>query len=606
MEDIASHHSVCLAVLPFDNLSGSADHDYFSSGFVEDLITDLSHFNNLQVISSYSSRKIGGEARDAIGEARAFDIDYLLKGNLRRRGDQLLINPQLLETRNGRVLWAERYEAPVETVFGIQDDIVARVSGAISAQIDQTLLAAARNKPLTSLAAYDCWLRGMDQLRTGTPQTDRRARQIFEQAIAIDPHYSRAYAGLSLSYFNDWSCQLWEHWEETERNAYRYAMQAIALDDTDHVTQLILGRILLYRREFDAAEQHVDQSLALNANDTDNLVQIAICKTFLGSAETGEKLFLKALRLNPYRKMWYYTGGALTCFTQGKFARCIEMALKGPLTEVWVDLPAFIAAAHAHMGNSTAAARYLEIFRKTFREKIITDHEASPDEIITWEKMANPFKREEDTALLVDGLVSAGLGDRRNRQTVPSSDAIPAKPSVPSPNTFKPVNGIWHMGYEGRAVQLQEVKGFHDLARLMDTPGVEVHCTEMMGHPDSLSEDESILDDKAKHAYGQRIRELRNEIADAEEMNDLVRGEMLKAELDQLTDHLTKALGIGRRSRKLNAAAERARAAVTWRIRSAIKKIEAAHPDLGHHLANTIRTGTFCSYTPEKDRDWHL
>lgn len=104
MEDIANHHSVCLAVLPFDNLSGSADHDYFSSEFVEDLITDLSHFNNLQVISSYSGRKIGGEARDAIDEARAFDIDYLLKGNLRRRGDQLLINPQLLETRNGRVL----------------------------------------------------------------------------------------------------------------------------------------------------------------------------------------------------------------------------------------------------------------------------------------------------------------------------------------------------------------------------------------------------------------------------------------------------------------------------------------------------------------------
>jgi TolB-like protein/tetratricopeptide (TPR) repeat protein len=606
MDNTAPPHTVCMAVLPFDNLSGSADHDYFSSGFVEDLITDLSHFHNLQVISSYSSRKIGGEARNTLVEARSFDIDYLLKGNLQRRGDQLRINAQLLETGNGRVLWAERYDAPIETVFDIQDEILARVSGTISAQIDQTLLAAARDKPLTSLAAYDCWLRGMAQLREGTPEADRRARQIFEQAIAIDPHYSRAYAGLSLSYFNDWSCQVWEHWEETERNAYRYAMQAIELDATDHITRLILGRILLYRREFAAAEQHVDQSLALNPNDTDNLVQIAICKTFLGKAETGEALFLKALRLNPYRKMWYYTGGAFTYFAQRKFSRHIEMALKSPLTEVWVDLPAFVAAAHAHLGNSKEAARYLEIFRQVFHEKIITDHEADPEEIIAWENMANPFKREEDTALLVDGLVLAGLGYRPELQAVPSPDATAEKPSSTSPNSFKPENGMWHMRFEDKAIQLQEVKGFHDLARLMDTPGVEVHCTEMMGNPDSFMENDPVLDDKAKQSYEQRIRDLRDEIRNAEEMNDLIRAEKFKSELDQLTHHLAKALGIGRRPRKLNAAAERARAAVTWRLRSAIKKIEAAHPALGQHLANTIRTGTFCSYTPEKDQNWHL
>ncbi|MEJ2157604.1 MAG: hypothetical protein P8X96_19910 [Desulfobacteraceae bacterium] len=605
MENNAPPNTVCMAVLPFENLSGSSDHDYFASGFVEDLITDLSHFSNLQVISSYSSRKIGGEARDALAEARAFDIDYLLKGNLQRRGEQLRINTQLLEALNGSVLWAERYDAPMETVFDIQDNIVARVSGAISDQIDQTLLAAARNKPLTSLAAYDCWLRGMELLRNGTAEADRTARRIFEQAIAIDPHYSRAYAGISLSYFNEWSCQVWEHWDETERNAYRYATKAIELDTTDHITQLILGRILLYRRDFEAAAQHVDQSLALNANDTDNLVQIAVCKTFLGDAEAGEKLFFKALRLNPYRKMWYYTGGALAYFTQRKFDQCIEMALKGPLTEVWIDLPAFVAAAHAYLGNSTAAARYLEIFLKTFHEKIITDHEADAEEIMAWEKMANPFKRDEDTALLLDGLVSAGLKHRPGHGGIPSSDAKPRK-SPSAPNTFKTENGVWTMRYEDKAVQLQDVKGFHDLARLMDTPGVEVHCTEMMGNPDSFSEDEPLLDDKAKQSYEQRIRDLHQEIREAEEMNDLVRGENLKAELDQLTDHLTKALGIGRRSRKLNAAAERARAAVTWRVRSAIKRIETAHPALGHHLANTIRTGTFCSYTPEKDQDWHL
>ncbi len=597
--------TVCLAVLPFENLSGNADHDYFATGVVEDLITDLSHFHSLQVISSYTSRKIGGQARDALTEAKTLSIDYLLKGNLRHKGSHIRINTQLLDTASGGIIWAERYDAPTETIFDIQDDIVERVSGAISTHIDSALLSAARKKPLTSLAAYDCWLRGMDQVRKGTAEADQNARKIFEQALAIDPHYSRAYAGLSLSYFNEWSCQLWEHWEETERNAYRYAKRAIELDDTDHITQLILGRILLYRRQFDAAQHHVDQSLALNANDADNLIQIATCQVFLGRAEEGESHFLKALRLNPYRNLWYYTGGAFTYFTQRKFEACIDTALKGPLTDVWVDLPAFIAAAYAHLGNIKEAAHYLDLFLKVFGKKIITDHTPSPAEIIAWEKTANPFKREADLAILVDGLVTAGL-KYRPQDDAPDLKASQAKRTTLQPNCFINRNGMWDITYDDTHVQIPEVKGFHDLVRLMAAQGDEIHCTEMMGTPDSMGDADVIIDDKAISAYKIRIQELREELSNAREMNDLGRSEALSAELDQLTDHVSKAMGLGNRSRRLNAPAERARAAVTWRIRSAIKKIDTAHPALGQHLSNSIRTGTFCSYTPEKKIPWHL
>lgn len=140
-------------MLPFDNLSDNQEYGYFARGFVEDLITDLAHFPNLQVISSYSARKIGAESRDAETAARTLGINYLLKGNLRRQGEQIRITAQLLSAADGRILWAERYDASLETIFDIQDDIVERAVGAISAQIDKILLAAARNKPLTSLAA---------------------------------------------------------------------------------------------------------------------------------------------------------------------------------------------------------------------------------------------------------------------------------------------------------------------------------------------------------------------------------------------------------------------------------------------------------------------
>lgn len=136
-------------------------------------------------------------------------------------GDQLRISTQLTATDGGRILWAERYDAPLATLFEIQDDIVARVVSAISTQIDRALLVAARKKPITSMAAYDLWLRGMARLRQGAPAADQDAPQMFKQAIAVDPHYSRAYAGLSLSHFNDWSCQLWDQWETTEKGVDR-------------------------------------------------------------------------------------------------------------------------------------------------------------------------------------------------------------------------------------------------------------------------------------------------------------------------------------------------------------------------------------------------
>ncbi len=605
MKPESNTHSACIAVLPFENLSGDQGQDYFAEGFVEELITDLSHFASLQVISSYTSRKMGAGAHDGFEEARKLSIDYLLKGNFRRRGEKLRINAQLVDTSDGRVIRAERYDASADAVFEIQDDIVARVVAEISAQIDKVLLAAARHKPITSLAAYDCWLRGMDHLRQGTLAADRDARKIFRQALEIDPQYSRAYAGLSLSYFNEWSCNLWDLWEETQRRAYDYAKQAAQLDDNDHIVQLVLGRILLYRRRFNRAEQHIEKSLTLNPNDADNLVQIASCKGYLGKAREGERHFHKALRLNPYRNIWYYPYGAFTCFVQRRYDACIQMARKGPINDVWVDLPGYIAAAYAYLGNRTQAEYYLNRFRGVFQDKITAGRTPQSGEIIQWFKTANPFRRGEDTAHILNGLALAGLHAIQSPKTDSPSDRIGKAAPTPA-NVFKKDHGLWRLAFKGITVILPEVKGYLDLVRLLGAPGKEVHCMDIMGSPNGAGDDDPVLDRKARLAYEQRIRDLRSEIDEARTMNDLARQENLSAELDQLTEHLASALGVGRRTRQLKAPAERARTAVTWRIRSAIKKIEAAHPALGRHLTNSIRTGVFCSYSPEREQAWDL
>ena len=433
MQKNAHTRKICIAVLPFEKLFDHRDEDYISRGFVEDLITDLAHFQSLQVISSYSSRKIGAESRSPIDVARELAVDYLLNGNLRRKSDQVRIAVQLLDSSDGRIVWAERYDAPMGTIFEIQDDIVERVVGAISTHIDKAPLAVARKKPLTSLAAYDCWLRGMDQMRRGTPEADLEARRILKKALEIDPNYSRAYAGLSLSHFNDWSCQLWEQYEETAQRAYEYALEASRLDETDHVVQMILGHVLLFRHQYDLAEVHLEKSLALNSSDADSLTQIAMGKTMLGEAAEGEQLFLKALLLNPYRNVWYYCYGAFTYFFQRQYDTAIETALKGPL-DVWVDLSAFLAAAYAYTGRQQKAEHYLDIFIDDFTKKITSGHRPQPQEVIDWMKKANPFKHDDDTKLMVQGLLLAGLDSRRDEKqsTVPATE--PRRMPASEPN----------------------------------------------------------------------------------------------------------------------------------------------------------------------------
>jgi TolB-like protein len=255
-----------IAVLPFDDLSGHAEQEYFARGFVEDLITDLSRFPTLEVIhprTSFALRPDGQKPQGGGSERQASQVGYWLRGSVRRMDETLRITAQLVEAESGRQVWADRYDAPVCQALEIQDEISANVAGALAVKIDTTRLGQARRKPLASLEAYDCWLRGMDHLRRGTVADDAHAREFFERALALDPNYARAHAGVSLSYFSEWSCQAWERWDENEQRAFASARRAVELEESDAVVHIVLARIHLYRREFAQTERHLERALAL-------------------------------------------------------------------------------------------------------------------------------------------------------------------------------------------------------------------------------------------------------------------------------------------------------------------------------------------------------
>jgi TolB-like protein/tetratricopeptide (TPR) repeat protein len=588
-----------IGLMPFDNLADPAQ-DVLAMGFVEDIAAALSRFESLEVMYP---RAVAGTVPGRGGSGSTPVTTNVLRGTVRRTGDVIRITVQLLDAQTGLQLWADRYDITAGNLFAVQDEIAEQVASALVTSVDRSRREAARRSPLSSLETYDCWLRGFECLQRGTTEADREARTYFEHAIEIDPTYGRAYAGLSLSHFNEWSCQAWCKWDETERLAYEHARRAAALDESDAIVQVVLGRLQMYRRRFDEAAFHVDRALRLNANDTTVLVHAAMSRAYLGDGESALALGQKALRLNPGYPPWYLAPVGLALFVLGRDAELLEVGAQAPVA-MFVDIPAFLAASCGLMGNADRARAYLSLFVEQLTEKVTFGCPPDPGEPLRWLLHVNPFRRAEDRARLERGLRLAGLDDDPDE----GRQEATARPVISPAETaeFRQGGPLWTLVFDGFSAQLTHQKGFSDLARLLERPGTEVHCLELADRPAETAGEVPQLDERARREIQARVRELQHEIDDAEAANDRARAERAREELDQIVELLSGALGLGGRSRALGSPAERARSAVTWRIRSAVKKIAKAHPPLGRHLDNAIRTGTFCVYQPERPVTWHF
>jgi TolB-like protein/tetratricopeptide (TPR) repeat protein len=586
-----------VALAAFDNLSGDPSQDVFARGFVEDIASAVSRFGTLEVV--YPRAVMSAPQARLAPDARPLAATTL-RGSIRRAGDVIRIAVQLVDTATGRQVWADRYDVTAGNLFAVQDEIAERIASALAIEVHRTRLVAVQRAPLTTLETYDCWLRGFDCLQKGTVEADVEARRLFERALETDPSFARGYAGLSLSHFNEWSCQAWHKWDETERLAYDYAARAAHLDDGDAIVQVVLGRILLYRRRFEEAAYRVERALALNPNDTDVLVHAAMCQAYLGDGESALALSQKAMRLNPAHPPWYMAPAGLALFVLGRDEDMIEMCAQVP-TSMFVDVPAFLAGSLALAGNVARARPYLAMFLRAFDEKVTFGRPAEPGEPLRWLLHVNPFRREVEADRLARGLRLAGLADDPDEDR-PEAVARPVADA--RAGRFRQEGGDWTLAFDGVSVQLTHQKGFGDLAKLIRQPGTEMHCLELADRPAEPGGDAPVLDDRARREVQARVRELQRQIDEADAAHDLARAGQAREEMEQIVELLSGALGLGGRSRALGSAAERARSAVTWRIRNAIKKIGKAHPRLGRHLEHAVRTGTYCVYEPEAPVAW--
>ena len=303
--------------------------------------------------------------------------------------------------------------------------------------------------------------------------------------------------------------------------------------------------------------------------------------------------------MNPINVEWYYAYGAFIYFEAGQFEKALELGLKPPIESVWVDMAAYMSACYYYLGDLEKMAEYWEIYLQQFQIKIFKGKRPTSCEAIQWIIDYNPLKEESKYNKFFEYLENQGY-----------TKPIKKKPNIAKSavflNTFKKGAELWEISFDGKSVHLPDVKGYHDIVSLMTQPHKEIHCAELMGVQVGNDNNVFVLDEKAKNTYKKRVQNLLSAIDEAEAMNNFEKANAYREEYDQLVDHLSKSLGLKGKSRKLDSPVERARSAVTWRIRSAIKKIEKVHPSLGKHLSKSIDTGTFCSYSPEKEYEWVL
>jgi TolB-like protein len=579
---------VTLAIFPFENLTEGKGLDVFCRSFSIDLITELSRFRQFSIIAQQSLAK---EAEHSFQQIRP---DYVVKGSFRYHQDQIRINAQLIKSDTNHIAWADRYEGNKESIFSIQEDLLKQIVTSLQQQLDHDLLTHIRKKSPVDLSVYEYWLYGMEELKNGTIESDEKAREYFKQAIAIDPTYSLAYSGMSLTYFNEWTCQLWDRWDISRNGAFEWAAKAIDLDKQNHIAAMVLGRCYLYERKFEMAEHFLRKALRLNPNDVDNLIQIASCLVFLGYPNEAEVLYEKLQELNPINDDRYSHVGALIALELGQYEKCLQLGLRAK--SFWVDFNGILAAAYFHLGDHSRALSSWRIYLEQFEQKILKEKLTDTDQAVQWMINTSPYK---------DKTVLKPFWDFIGTKTL-DTDVPPEENRVEeNENYFYRRNEFWEISYEGKTIQLVEVKGFHDLARLLENPEKQFHCTELIGGGLKVAK-EFVFDDRAKRTYQKKLVELKEEIQWCEENNDSGRAPVLQKEYDDLVNHLSSSLGLAGKTRKAHDPVDKARSAITWRIRNAIQKIEKENPDLAKHLTVSIKTGIFCSYNPEKPTRWTI
>ena len=394
-----------IAVLPFQNMSGDPEQEYFADGMVEDIITALSRFRSLFVIARNSSFTYKGQAVDVKQAGRDLGVRYVLEGSVRKAGNRIRITGQLIDAVTGAHLWAERYDRDLSNIFALQDEIAASVAGVIEPALAAAEQQRVLRKPPERLDAWEAYQRGLWHFHRYRPDENKTAMAFFSQAIALDPNFAPGHYGYALAL-------QWDIWHfssrpflEVQATAREEAQIAVSLDNNDAMAHAVLAHMMMWGSEWEAAIAEARTAVALNPNSAFVISMLGCVLGFGGYREEALDRLQQAMRASPHDPLiWLWS---LWCAVLQFFSRDFVAALQ-TLRQVVRLRPGYgppyeyIAASLAYLGQSDEAREALERIPPQSLEQL-QRFEQRP-----------PWLRPEDYALRVEG-VRLAAGERRRR-----------------------------------------------------------------------------------------------------------------------------------------------------------------------------------------------
>jgi len=394
-----------IAVLPFANLSGDPEQEYFSDGMTDDLITDLSKISGLLVIARNSVFTYKGKSVKIQQVAGDLGVRYVLEGSIRKAGNQVRINAQLIDATTGHHLWAERYDGVMDNIFNLQDKITSKIVSALALKLTAAEQEHTRSKETDNIEAFDAFLKGWEHYQRFTPEDFSRAISLFKRAIDLDPDYGRAYAALALTYWmgtgqgEEWRTRAGIHLE-THRLWARHYLQ-MAMKRPTSVAHQVASLFALYRRQHESAIVDAEKALALEPNDIMSHLAMGRALIYAGRPQEATNFIKKAMLLDPHNIALplYYLG--LVHFCLGKSDEAASLNERALTHNPELMGPAIVlAAAYSRIGRDQEAENTLKRLLKG--EQFIPDIQAI--------MYMFPFKDLEVSDRFAGGLIKAGAG----------------------------------------------------------------------------------------------------------------------------------------------------------------------------------------------------
>lgn len=388
-----------IVVLPFENLSNDRKQEYLADGITEDLITELSRLSNLLVIASNTAFTYKGKQVTPEEVGADLNVGFVLKGSIRQLGNEVRVNAQLVNTKTGFNTWAQRYDRKITEVFAVQDEVTNSIVEALAVKMTNREKHRVALRTTINMKAYDFFQEGQRIFKVSTKETNQQARELYRNAIELDPSYGRAYGALAYTLATDFRNGWTDTPTETLDRALVLAEQAVALDDSTPQIYFALGFINLALKEFDKAEKAAAQSIKIAPNYADGYGLLALINMHLGKPERAIELNAKGMRLNPYYTYHYlYTLGS-AYYILGDYDAAIATLEKAQARdENAVHVKLFLAASYVQANRQDDAEWVAEQLKML-----------SPTATLSGIDKTIPFSDQELKGTLLEDLRKAGL-----------------------------------------------------------------------------------------------------------------------------------------------------------------------------------------------------